>query len=87
MMLAENYDEKQVDLASGDWLVSEKLDGMRAWWDGKGRGGEGGKGSLWTRQGNRIHAPPYFTASFPPHTALDGELWLGRGESVCPSQN
>ncbi|ABK48630.1 ATP dependent DNA ligase [Shewanella sp. ANA-3] len=52
-----------------DFLVSEKLDGVRGYWDGK---------RLMTRQGNPILAPSWFTADFPP-TPMDGELWLGRG--------
>lgn len=55
------------DLAN--WWVSEKLDGMRGFWDGR---------SLWTRSGKPIHAPSWFTAQWPAHP-LDGELWAGRG--------
>jgi DNA ligase-1 len=51
------------------YLVSEKLDGVRAFWDGK---------VLRFRSGLPIAAPAWFTAALPP-TALDGELWLGRG--------
>lgn len=64
-MLAKDYDGQDVT----GWLISEKLDGVRAIWDGK---------ALWTRNGNRINAPEYFTANLPK-IALDGELWLGRG--------
>lgn len=53
-----------------EYLVSEKLDGIRAIWDGQ---------QLVTRQGNPVHAPPWFTQHFPKQ-ALDGELWLGRGQ-------
>jgi len=53
---------------SGYW-VSEKLDGVRAFWDGS---------SLRFRSGLVIAAPDWFTAALP-RTALDGELWLGRG--------
>ena len=52
------------------YLVSEKLDGVRAFWDGH---------SLRFRSGLPIAAPSWFTAALPP-TALDGELWLGRGQ-------
>ena len=51
-------------------LLSEKLDGMRALWH---------EGRLWSRQGNALHAPPYFTAALPRSTTLDGELHCGRG--------
>jgi len=53
---------------SGYW-VSEKFDGVRALWDGK---------QLRFRSGLPIAAPAWFLQSLP-NTALDGELWLGRG--------
>ena len=53
---------------TGYW-VSEKLDGVRALWDGQ---------LLRFRSGRPIAAPQWFTASLPP-IPLDGELWLGRG--------
>lgn len=52
------------------YLVSEKLDGVRAFWDGK---------ALRTRNGNVINAPDWFVERFPER-ALDGELWIGRGK-------
>jgi DNA ligase-1 len=52
------------------YLVSEKLDGVRAFWDGQ---------ALRTRQGNLINAPGWFVENFPAQ-ALDGELWIGRGQ-------
>src|SRR5512133_1300608 len=51
------------------YLVSEKLDGVRAFWDGR---------SLRFRSGLPIAAPDWLTAGLPK-TPLDGELWLGRG--------
>jgi len=51
------------------WLASEKLDGCRAYWDGK---------KLWTRQGNEINLPR-ITAILPRGVHLDGEIWAGRG--------
>lgn len=51
------------------YWVSEKLDGVRAYWNGK---------DLISRQGNRFHAPAWFTEDFPEEP-LDGELWMGRG--------
>jgi DNA ligase 1 len=50
-------------------LVSEKLDGVRAYWDGQ---------ALRTRSGHVIAAPDWFTQALPAHQALDGELWMGR---------
>lgn len=51
------------------YYVSEKLDGVRGYWDGK---------QLLTRGGTVINAPAWFTAGWPAHP-LDGELWVGRG--------
>ena len=67
LSLAKNY-KGQVDLS--DYWVSEKLDGIRAYWDGK---------RLISRQGNIFPAPYWFTKNFPSQ-ALDGELWLDRGK-------
>lgn len=53
---------------TGYW-VSEKLDGVRAYWDGR---------QLRFRSGLPVAAPLWFTQDFPK-VALDGELWLGRG--------
>lgn len=52
------------------YWVSEKLDGVRAYWDGH---------ALWSRAGHRYTAPEWFIASLPD-TPLDGELWQGRGQ-------
>lgn len=65
VQLATVYDDEQVS----DYLVSEKLDGIRAIWDGH---------QLTTRQGNLITAPAWFTEGWPD-VWLDGELWAGRG--------
>lgn len=51
------------------WLASEKLDGVRAFWNGK---------TLRFRSGGLIAAPTWFTAVLPS-MPLDGELWAGRG--------
>lgn len=51
------------------WWMSEKLDGVRALWDGT---------SLVTRRGNSIRAPRSFLGALPK-IALDGELWVERG--------
>ncbi len=58
-----------------DYWVSEKLDGVRAYWDGQ---------EFISRQGYRMNAPAWFTAHFPPET-LDGELWIGRGQFALVS--
>jgi len=67
ILLAQIYHD---DIQVQDYLVSEKLDGIRAIWDGQ---------QLTSRQGHPIHAPAWFTQKFPA-TPLDGELWLGRGQ-------
>ncbi len=51
------------------WLVSEKLDGVRAQWDGA---------RLLSRSGRAIAAPAWFTAGLPGDP-LDGELYAGPG--------
>ena len=56
------------ELDPAGWFMSEKLDGVRAVWDGK---------DLISRLGNRFDAPAWFTAKLPKER-LDGELWLGR---------
>ncbi|WP_028114368.1 DNA ligase [Ferrimonas kyonanensis] len=66
LMLASDYPQS-LDLSQ--YLVSEKLDGIRAYWDGS---------TLWSRSGERIHAPSWFTAPLPA-IELEGELWMGRG--------
>lgn len=66
LMLAESYDAQRV---SG-WLASEKLDGVRAFWDGK---------QLHSRGGHIYDAPNGFSDNFPDFP-LDGELYLGRGQ-------
>lgn len=53
------------------WWMSEKLDGVRAVWNGS---------TLCTRNGQAIHAPEWYTASLPKAHSLDGELWMGRGQ-------
>jgi DNA ligase 1 len=66
ILLAEVY-RNQVDVSQ--YLVSEKLDGVRAIWDGQ---------TLRFRSGKTINAPLWFLDGLPKR-ALDGELWLGRG--------
>ena len=51
------------------YWVSEKFDGVRAYWDGE---------DLISRHGNRFDVPAAFTRGFPEQP-LDGELWMGRG--------
>ncbi len=67
LLLLKTYDESR-DVTG--WLMSEKLDGIRAIWDGA---------KLTTRQGNTINAPAWFIAGLPPF-AIDGELWTQRND-------
>jgi len=67
VMLAHKFEN---DIDPTGWWWSEKLDGVRAYWDGE---------KFITRQGNVYHAPDWFIAMFPKHP-LDGELWIGRGK-------
>ncbi len=65
LLLANIY---QSDISLENYWVSEKLDGVRAYWNGK---------YFISRQGNIFHAPKWFTSPLPG-IVLDGELWLGR---------
>ena len=58
------------DIDPKSYLVSEKYDGVRGLWDGQ---------TLRTRAGNVIAAPAWFIAKLPKQ-ALDGELWIARGQ-------
>ncbi|WP_198304834.1 DNA ligase [Arcobacter vandammei] len=74
------YDETKHNIQ--DWLMSEKLDGIRAIWNGK---------ELQTKNGNKIYAPAWFTVNFP-NFELDGELWtkyedFENIQSIVLSQN
>jgi DNA ligase-1 len=66
LLLADCWDDA-VDPTG--WQLSEKLDGVRAYWDGAGQ--------FLSRQGNRYDAPDWFVAGLPD-APLDGELWIGR---------
>ncbi len=65
VLLAQPWDGV-ADLAG--WWMSEKLDGLRAYWDGQ---------KFVSRLGNTYQAPAWFTAGLPA-VPLDGELWGGR---------
>ncbi len=57
------------DRAICGWLMSEKLDGVRGYWDGR---------QLWSKNGALFHPPAAFVRGLPDF-ALEGELWGGRG--------
>ena len=65
LLLAHPWTQ-DIDLTG--WWISEKLDGVRAYWDGT---------QFLSRLGNRFFPPPWFVDAFPHHP-LDGELWGGR---------
>lgn len=67
LMLAKVY---QAGVPLADYWVSEKLDGVRGYWDGE---------KLLTRGGERVAAPDWFTAGWPK-VPMDGELWAGHGQ-------
>jgi len=64
LWLLKTYKDQNI---SG-WVMSEKLDGIRAYWNGK---------ELLSRGGKKIYTPQYFTKHFPKFE-LDGELWTKR---------
>lgn len=67
LMLANVYRDGTI---LADYWVSEKYDGVRGYWDGQ---------AFWTRGGERIAAPAWFTAGWPKEP-MDGELWAGHGQ-------
>lgn len=67
LFLLKSYDEK-MDVTG--WLMSEKLDGIRAYWDGE---------KLISRGGRVFDVPGWFVRNFPPF-AIDGELWTKRDD-------
>ncbi|MEF3083116.1 DNA ligase [Luteimonas sp. SMYT11W] len=66
LMLARDLGTTPIDVPA--YFVSEKLDGVRARWDGQ---------ALWTRGGHRIATPAGFVQGWPA-TPMDGELWIAR---------
>lgn len=65
IMLPLTY-EAGADVAG--WLMSEKLDGIRGYWDGR---------QLLSKKGRPFRTPPAFTENFPDFP-LEGEIWGGR---------
>lgn len=66
VLLAHKWENED---PTGYWM-SEKLDGVRAWWDGE---------KFLSRLGNEFHAPQWFK-DLLPKVSLDGELFAGRGK-------
>lgn len=53
------------------WFITEKLDGVRCFWDGN---------EAWTKDGNLIDMPEGIRNALPHGVMVDGELWAGRGQ-------
>ena len=66
LLLLKTYKDQNTT----NWVMSEKLDGIRAYWDGQ---------QLLSRGGKVIHAPKWFTKNYPKFE-IDGELWSKRGD-------
>ncbi len=66
LMLPEVYNG-QIDVSG--WLMSEKLDGVRGYWDGK---------RLLSKNGTIFSPPAAFVHDLPPFP-VEGEIWGGRG--------
>lgn len=70
LMLANIYSPQDHGKSLAHYWVSEKYDGVRAYWNGQ---------QFISRQGHIYQAPSWYTQSLPDFP-LDGELWLGRGK-------
>ena len=66
LMLLETYQRQNLQ----GWVMSEKLDGIRGYWDGT---------QLFSRQNQILTPPDYFIRDFPPF-AIDGELFSQRNQ-------
>lgn len=66
LLLAKNY---KADFDPTGWHLSEKIDGIRAFWNGK---------QLISRNNIPFNAPDWFIECLPSNIQLDGELWISR---------
>jgi DNA ligase-1 len=97
LMLSQTLDLKDTrNYSLGNWLASEKLDGMRAIWLpdtvgmpvgmlpfanlDKSGNPKRAASGLWSRYAKPIWAPYWWVEALPRDTFLDGELWCGRGQ-------
>lgn len=69
VMLAGTYNPEEHDPTG--WYMSEKLDGVRCYWNGSG---------MYTRNGHIFYPPDWFKKELPADLCLDGELWTGRAD-------
>lgn len=65
--MLKTYDDQQQVIG---WVMSEKYDGARGFWDGK---------KLRTKSGKTLNPPSWFIKNYPPF-AIDGELWTKRSD-------
>ncbi|KAM6496364.1 hypothetical protein JOM56_009070 [Amanita muscaria] len=70
LLLAKKWD-LETGLDPTGWWISEKLDGVRTFFDGQ---------SFYSRLGNPFTAPRWFYRNLPKGITLDGELFAGRGK-------
>jgi len=70
LLLANKWD-LDAGLDPVGWWISEKLDGVRTYYDGK---------QMISRLGNPFTPPKWFLDKLPKDITLDGELFGGRGE-------
>lgn len=70
MWLLQQFDPQVIQARPQSFVYSEKLDGVRAFWDGK---------NLYSKGGKLLTPPSFFTQNFP-HFAIEGELWSKRGD-------
>ena len=68
-MLAKSFDQEKHNPKG--WLMSEKLDGVRCFWNGT---------TMFSRNGNKFYLPQWFKDQLPKDIALDGELWTKRDD-------
>lgn len=69
LMLAKKWEPDQQDPTG--WLMSEKLDGLRCYWNGS---------TMYSRNGLPFAAPDWFKKMLPKDMALDGELFTKRDD-------
>ena len=69
LMLAETIEKANQDPTG--WLMSEKLDGVRSYWNGK---------TLFSRNGHKFFPPQWFKDALPTDLALDEELFTKRDD-------
>ncbi|KAF5390955.1 hypothetical protein D9757_003960 [Collybiopsis confluens] len=70
VLLANSWDVDKGPDPTG-WWISEKLDGVRTYYDGK---------QMYSRLGNPFTPPQSFLDKLPKDCTLDGELFGGRGK-------